>query len=434
MKSSARKILRALLIAITAVFFCACGGQEGGGGKTLTIWAHAGQAAERQVLESQVDRYRRLHPDMPIKLTLIPERSYNAQVQAAAIAGGLPDVLELDGPYLYNYAWQGHLRPLKGLIPAQTLSDLLPSIRTQGSYRSHLYGVGCFDSGLAIYARKSTLKKTGIAVSDNPARAWDVATFERVLERLSRSDPDGAVLDLKLNYPDEWFPYAFSPMLESAGGDLIDRKTYRSAQGRLNGREAVAAMKHIQGWLQTGKVDANVDDAAFVSGRVALSLAGHWEYRRYHQAWGKDLQLLPLPDFGRGTRTAQGSWLWTVTRKSRQAEAAAGFIRFLLQPGEILAMTEANGAVPAREAAIARSPLYRSGGPLNLFVVQLRKGYSVPRPRTPAYPVISSAFRHAFADIRNGGKVQAALDGAVALIDQDIRDNHGYPVVNEATP
>ena len=92
-------------------------------------------------------------------------------------------------------------------------------------------------------------------------------------------------------------------------------------------------------------------------------------------------------------------------------------------------MTRANGAVPATREAIARSPLYKPGGPLQLFSTQLLGGYSVPRPQTPAYPIISSAFEQAFRDIQNGGDVQAALDRAVALIDRDIRDNKGYPPV-----
>ena len=53
----------------------------------------------------------------------------------------------------------------------------------------------------------------------------------------------------------------------------------------------------------------------------------------------------------------------------------------------------------------------------------------MPRPRTPAYPIISSAFAEAFHDVRHGAVVQNALDKAVEVIDQDLRDNQGYPVV-----
>ncbi len=90
-------------------------------------------------------------------------------------------------------------------------------------------------------------------------------------------------------------------------------------------------------------------------------------------------------------------------------------------------MSRANGAVPGTKTAIARSKLYGDNGPLRLFAVQLTDGYSVPRPATPAYPVITSAFQQAFLDIRNGIDVQRALDKATTVIDRDIADNHGYP-------
>ena len=38
----------------------------------------------------------------------------------------------------------------------------------------------------------------------------------------------------------EWYPYAFSPFLQSFGGDLIDRSTFQTAEGTLNGEAAVA--------------------------------------------------------------------------------------------------------------------------------------------------------------------------------------------------
>jgi multiple sugar transport system substrate-binding protein len=393
----------------------------------LEVWAHAGQEAERHVLEQQVTRFNAAQPDIMVELTFIPERTYDAQVQAAAVAGELPDVLEFDGPFLYNYVWQGRLVPLDELLSAQTRDELLPSITKQGRYLGNLYGVATYDSGLGLYARLSALQATGLRIPAGPEDAWNGSEFLAVLGDLAQHDPDGMVLDLKLNYSGEWFTYAFSPLLQSAGGDLIDRSDYQSAENVLNGPQSVAAMTAVQDWFTGGYVDPNVDDAAFISGRVALSWAGHWEYPRYAEVLADDLVLLPLPDLGHGSRTGQGSWVWGVTGRCQDQQAAGRFLEFLLQPEEVLAMAAANGAVPATSTAIKRSPLYGVKGPLRLFSQQLQSGFSVPRPQTPAYPVITSAFQQAFADIRNAGDVQVALDKAVTVIDQDIRDNKGYP-------
>jgi multiple sugar transport system substrate-binding protein len=426
----------ALLLLLTGLFTNGCGRQTPeSGALMLEVWAHAGQESERQILESQVARFNKTHPGIRVRLILIPEGSYNAQVQAAAVAGELPDLLEFDGPFLYAYVWQGRLRPLDDLLPDRLIDDLLPSILEQGRYRGQLWSVGTFDSGLGLYADAARLKAVGIRIP-SLARPWQGDEFEAILDRLARDDADGQILDLKLNYAGEWYTYAFSPLLQSAGGDLIDRGVYDRTTGVLNGPASVEALRSLQGWIERGRVDPNIDDAAFTTRRVALALGGHWNYPRYREQLGEDLLLLPLPDLGRGSRTGQGSWSWAVTAGSRHPHVAARLLAFLLQPEEVLAMSEANGAVPATHGAIARSPHYREDGPLRLFVEQLRGGHAVPRPRTPAYPVITAEFQKAFERIRSGSPVQATLDAAARVIDQEIADNQGYPwlFAEEATP
>jgi multiple sugar transport system substrate-binding protein len=410
-------------IPLAAAVLASCGRT---GAAAFEIWAHAGQAGERRVLEGHVEEFMARHPGLAVELTLIPEGSYHGQVQAATAAGDLPDVLELDGPYVALSAWHGVLRPLDRLLSAEVLAGLLPSVIAQGSFQGSLWAVGAFDSGLGLFARRGRLEAIGARVPDRPDAAWTAAEFEAILHRLAGRDDDGAVLDLKLDYADEWFSYGFSPVLQSAGADLIDRETLR-AEGTLDGRAAVSAMEMIRSWIAGGLVDPNLDDAAFTSGRVAVSWVGHWEFERYASAVGDDLVLVPLPDFGRGTRTGQGSWCWAVTRAGRRPETAAAFLELVLEDDRILEMTGVNGAVPATRSAVRRAPRFAPGGPLELYVIQLDGGWSVPRPRTPAYPAISTAFSQAFRDIRDGADAASALERAAHRIDAEVADNRGYP-------
>ena len=392
----------------------------------LRLCAHAGRESERRVLTQQVRRFNQTIARTPVQLTFLPEGGYNAQVQSAALAHDLPDLLEFDGPFVYSYAWQNCLQPLEAQLKAATVANLLPSIRTQSEYRGHLYCLGNFDSGLGLYARKSLLQQVGARIPSGPDNAWTVDEFEDILRRLIRIDRDGQVLDLKLNYRGEWFTYGFAPILESAGGGLVSESTGR-AQGCLDCADSVRALSRLQSWLQQGLVDPNLDDNAFVSGRVALSWVGHWEYPRYSSTWGDDLVLLPLPDWGHGSRTGQGSWNWAMTSSCSHPQEAAQFLEFLLQDPQVLEMSEANGAVPGTLSALAASPLYRPGGALHLFAQQLTGGYAVPRPRTPAYPVITSVFQRALRDILQRAPVAEALHAAALSIDRDNQDNRGYP-------
>ncbi len=426
-----RKYLRiTLLFSLFLITSIACGRVSNE--DTLNVWAHAGQEAERQTIAAQVERFNQSQNDINVALTFIPEGSYNSQIQAAALAKDLPDILEFDGPFLYNYVWQQNLIPMDQMISPEVLDDLLPSIIEQGTYGDRLYSVGTFDSGLGLYGNRKILEAAGVRIPQGNADAWTLEEFNQVLATLAQKDPDRKVIDLKLNYSGEWITYGFAPIIHSAGGSLLQVSgDSLQADGAINGPEAVAAMQQLQSWFENGYVDPNIDDAAFTSGRVALSWVGHWVYPSYSQALGDDLVLLPLPNFGTGSKTGQGSWNWGISSNCENPKVAMQFLEFLLQPKEVLAMSNANGAVPASKRAIAQSPLYQEGGPLRLFSAQLLHRKTVPRPRTPGYAVVTSAFQQAFNNIRNGMDVEKALNKAAIIIDIDIEDNQGYPNVTE---
>ena len=417
-------VIGALLGGLTA-----CGGGDAAVTQQdrLLIWAHEGKQVEVQVLREQVAAFRQLHPAADIQLQFIPEADYHAQVQAAAIAGKLPDLLDLDGPYAANYAWKGWLQPLEERLPRELAERLLPSMRAQGRWRQSFWCVGPFDSGLGLYVNTARLP-AGSELPMTPADAWQAGAFTALLEQLATAEraagEDGAVLDLRLNDRGEWWPYAFAPVIWSAGARLVGDDG--RASGVLDAPAAVDAMQEVQAWIGDGLVDANTAGRAFVEGRVAFSWSGHWDYPRYAEALGDDLALMPLPDFGAGSVTGQGSWAWAITAAAADPDLAAAFIAFQLQDEPVLAMTAANGAVPATTTAVATSSLYGPDGPLALFAQQLAER-ARPRPVTPAYPVITDAFQEACAALRSGADMHAALQRAAARIDRDHADQRGYP-------
>jgi len=72
---------------------------------TVEVWFHSGKGEEREVLDAQVEDFNAMQDEVIIDAVQLPEGSYNDQVNAAALAGDLPCLLDFDGPFLYNYAW-----------------------------------------------------------------------------------------------------------------------------------------------------------------------------------------------------------------------------------------------------------------------------------------------------------------------------------------
>ena len=430
-----RKFRRVIfpLMVLLSMLFSACGSTSSttagsaSGPITVQLFFHSGQGAERDALNATLKAFSDRNPDITVDAVQLPEGRYTDQVNLAALAHSLPCLLDFDGPTLYNYTWSGYLLPLDKYVSPEMKADFLPSIINQGMYNHHLYSLGQFDSGLGIYANKQYLSevRARIPTIDNP---WTLTEFNDILAKLKNVPGVEYPLDLQMAFGGEWFTYGFSPFVESFGGDLINRSNYQSSSGVLNGPDAVAAMTWFQGLFKQGYSNPfPVENTDFTSVESALSWVGHWVYPDYSKALGDNLLVLPAPNLGNGAKTGMGSWNWGITSSCKTPDAAWKVLNFILSPNEIARMTNANGAVPARNSAIAQSKLYAPNGPLQVFVQQLQRGIAEPRPITPAYPTITSAFAVAVANIAAGADVKEELDKAVQKIDQDIEDNQGYP-------
>jgi multiple sugar transport system substrate-binding protein len=401
------------------------------GTSQITMWYHTPTAlGETETLREQVRRFNASQDKVVVRLVDLPEGDYDAEVRAAAADGQLPDLLDFDAPKLFSHAWAGRLRPLGSCLPDSVREDLLPSVLRQGTYAGQLWGLGTFDSGLGLYVRPSVLKKAGIRIPTGIQDAWTSGELTGILMKL-RKEGYRTPLDLRLQFSApgaEWNTYGFAPAVWSAGGDLIDPKQFRTADGYLNCPASVKALTTMQNWVKAGYVSPGKDEQAFVEGRSPISWTGHWMYGEYSSAFCDDVAIVPLPDFGQGTVTGMGSWQWAIPATSVDADAVWSFLSFLLSPGEVLRMTNANGAIPATRSAIERTELFSASGPERLFIEQLQSGVARPRPRTPAYTAITDAFSRAFAKIVfDRAPVRATLDEAARAIDKDLADHQYYP-------
>jgi multiple sugar transport system substrate-binding protein len=398
----------------------------------IKVWHHGGRGdGERGRMEQLIKDWNAANPTMPAVLEIQPEGAYNEQVQAAAASGGLPDLLDFDGPNYANYVWSGYLQPLNGLVSDAVIADVIPSLIAQGTYApdGKLYSLGMGDSGLAIWGRKSLLEKASVRIPKGVDDAWTMAEFEDALAKLQKVEGIKYALDIKANYGQgEWYTYGFSPIVQSFGGDLIDRTTWK-AEGAINGPKAVEAMTHFAGWVKAGYVapKSEGDDSFYGKKISALSFVGHWMWPAHSKALGDDLVLLPMPNWGGKHVTGNGGWCWGITKSAKDPAATGKLLEFFMSTKNVGDMMQAMGGVPGVKSAAANVDLYKKGGPLSLYLDQLGSGMGYPRPAHPAYPTITGAFAKAVADIIDGKDVKASLAVAAKAIDQNVADNKGYP-------
>ncbi|MBV9024769.1 MAG: extracellular solute-binding protein [Streptomycetaceae bacterium] len=432
-----RRVGLAAGVACLAMTVAACGGggstqAEAGSGKgTITVWAHDGQPGEDAAIKQAVQEFNDAHTGVTVSLTLIPEKTYSQTINSTP-ASKLPDVFEFDGPSLASDVFADKLSPLTDLVSPQTLANQSSSATAQNTYQYKQYGVSVIDSGLGMYGNKKMLDAAGVKYPTSWKDSWTADDFQAALVKLAAKAPGHKALDVQENtFPGEWASYGFLPIVNSTGHRVVANN---SAQD-LDNPTVIAALEKFASWRDY--IDANTDAQAFPSGRVALSWVGHWMYPTYSKALGNDLVTLPLPSFGEaGAKTGMGSWAWGISTSSKNGKAAGKFLDYLTSDKIVSAYTTADGAPPATNSVLTTSPLYKDGGPLHLFAEALQTPcgasvpstscVAVPRPVTPAYPVISQQFQNVIEDALKGGNVPSLVHKAASAINLAYQQNNNY--------
>jgi maltose-binding protein MalE len=299
------------MVLAAVVVLAGCGGRApsggGGGGSEggeLTLWTHnAGNKEELAVVNQIVSDYNASQTQNQVKVQAFPQAAYNDAVTAAATAKKLPCILDVDAPIVPNWAWAGYLTKLD--LPQELVAKQLPS--TLGKWKDQLYSIGLYDAALGLFARKSALDAAGVRVAtlDQP---WNAQEFTQALDKIKASGKFSYVLDLGTgDATPEWWTYGYSPFLQSFGGDLIDRNSYTTASGVLNGDKAIAWANWLQGLVKNKYTPAKSGTDAFadfVNGKSAMVWSGIWNAGNLAKV--KDGVVMPPPDLGAGPKIGGG--------------------------------------------------------------------------------------------------------------------------------
>lgn len=438
-----RTIRRGALVAVAVATAIATmtGCSAGGGGGTdaaagdgtgeIDVWAHQGQDSENAALQAAVDGFNSSQDEVTAKLRIISGDTYTTTITSTP-KDQLPDVLEIDGPTLASFVYNDKITPISDFVGQATIDNATPGSVAEGTSDDELYALAMFDSAMGLYGNKTLLDASGISVPTSFDTAWTADEFSAALKTLAAANPSGKSIDLnEASLSGEWGTYGFAPLIQSAGGNLIEDG---KAAGAVDSDASVQALTDFASWKDYS--DPNSDGNAFVDGRVAVAWGGHWNYPTFSEALGENLVALPLPDFGDGAKAGAGSWTWGIGSGTKNGDAAGAFLDYLLNDQNVGAMTTANGAPPATKTAFAADALYQDGGGLALWGQQLANAcaadaitddcIAVYRPVTAGYPTITAKFSGALAAVWGGADPKESLTDAATAIDQSFADNDDY--------
>ncbi|UCG15833.1 MAG: sugar ABC transporter substrate-binding protein [Phycisphaerales bacterium] len=418
----------ATVLALLAAGLAGCDrGPQDDEVRVVTVWGHQGRERENDAMRRIVATFNQAHEKegLRVEIDFFPDRQYADKVSIASASGQLPDVLDIDGPFVGPWAAEGLLRCIDAFVEGALRADFLPSILDQGTFKGKLYALGAFDSALVVYYNRDAIEQAGLQPPQRVADAW---TWDRFLDALQRVKAHVKIpLSLHMDeQSDEWLTYAFAPLIWSNGGKLIDVEANR-VTGVLDSPQAIAAITRWQGLFRGGLAEATAANPnPFAAGLAAFDWTGHWMLPSFEAAEGLRFGVMPLPRMGERAVCPAGSWCWGISRDCDDAAAAWKVVEWFVDPERgIKPIVEANGAVPARRSAFRFFPAYETM-PRRLFREQLET-VARSRPRTAVYLSLTGEFARALRDVALGGDVQEALTRAAQTVQRvvDRQQPHG---------
>ncbi|MFD1833315.1 MULTISPECIES: ABC transporter substrate-binding protein [Streptomyces] len=355
---------------------------------TVTVLNSATDTAEHEANQQFFDRCAK-PLGLKVEQISVPAPQVATKALRMASSDSLPDILELDGSELPQFAETGGLRPLDEL--GVTTGGLTGSAVSLGSHEGTVYGVARSVNSLALFYNTRLLAEAGL----EPPATWD--ELRATAAALTRGDTYGMAFSAS---PDADGVYQFLPFFWSAGGD----------ESRLDGEAGVAALQLWRDLVEGGSasravVNWNQQDVndQFLAGRAAMMVNGPWQVPSLS---GQDevdwaVASIPVPAAGRKPVPPIGGTVMTVPKGDGEREKrAAGILTCLNSERNQLAWAERVNNVPTRAAA-ARA--YRERHPeLAAFADLVATARSRTSEVGTRWPVVQDAIAGAFQSALTG--------------------------------
>ncbi|MFC7322440.1 ABC transporter substrate-binding protein [Halobacillus campisalis] len=384
----------------------------------LDFWIHQTGEDETNAYIERIDAFNEEHEDIFVEAEVIIDdgaSAYSDSINAALVAGNLPDVMAIDGPYVSSFADAGVIRPIDEYIDEETKNQYVDSIIQQGTYQDKLYSLGAMEASVMLYYNKDIFEEEGIEAAESLDEAW---TWDELMENaktLTTEDRYG--LNLFMNEGvGEWLTFMGAPFTWSNGGSLVSENGME-VDGHLNSPETIESLNYVKSLFEEGVVSESPSQTQFEEGDAAMALGGPWISVSAEEAelnWG----MMPYP-YKDEKVSPSGSMAYAITENTEHPEEATELMKWMTNEESAITVSEATGMPPAQKSAFDSMEKYDEL-PYSIMKEQVLETAHA-RPSTPAYPVVTDAYAQAFHAAALGEDVEAVIDQQINRVEREMK-------------
>jgi multiple sugar transport system substrate-binding protein len=377
-----------LVICLTIVLLFSACAPRNQGATELVFWAFG---AEGEHVAKLMPGFERRHPEIHVRVQMIPWNAAHEKLLTAFAGTSLPDMCQLGNTWIPEFTVLNALEPLAPWVEQSSTvhdSSFFPGIWDTNLIDSVLFGVPWYVDTRVLFYRRDLFEQVGV---DRPPRSWD--EWFDVSARLKARFPRDYAILLPTN--NEFAPPIIMGLQE--GSTLLKDKNTR---GDFSGKEFVEAMHAFHkffanGWAPVRPTQIVNVYQSFAEGYFTMYITGPWNIGEFMRRLPDTLQNawmtapLPGPKGDIGVSLAGGSSL-VMFKSSKHKPEVWKLIEYLSEPEQQIQLYRFTGDLPGRVEAWKDSAL-ASNKYAAAFFEQLK--HAVPTPKVPEWEQIAQKVR-----------------------------------------
>lgn len=356
-KKSLTKVAMATLAISTLIVLTACSTSGGNSAKpitkstkaTLNLWtseAQSGPSATRTTqAQTEVNEFKKLYPNVTVKITYIPDAQFSSKVIASAATKSGPDILWINGAYADEYAKAGVIANISPYWKTYTDAKQFPA-SVLAKYKGGIYDAQAYVNLNGLWYNKTILDEYNLPVPKTlDEMQSDMATIQ------AGGKYAGLLAAGTTGVEGEWVSKPFftaygvstykdygNPQTEK----MFDLLTGWESKGYL--AKSTVGDSQVEGWQ------------AFSAGKTAFYVGGNWNLgvaAKLPFKWG----VTPMPSGpGGAAHVYLGGQAESIGQFSSNKELAWTFLKDTWLTKSFGVYSLAGGSIPARTDALPANP------------------------------------------------------------------------------
>jgi len=276
-----------------------------------------------EIWKQVIARFEADNPTIKVKFEPLDWDAYWQKLPTQLASSSSPDVIGMHVGIVYGYVEKDQLAPMDDFIKAGSydFNEMPAPLAQEGQWpkdNPKQYALPWHFTGGALFVNMTAFKEANV---EYPENGWTIEEFTAAAKKLTNTKQFGFLTP------------SFSMNAGLMGSFGTEPTTEDKLHSNYNAPELLAYKTWIHDLIYKEKVAPNPKDVdskvdPFVSGKVAMTFAGAWNFPVYRKIENFDWDIAPVPTKDGKSKTYAGPDMLSIPKDGKNKEAAWKFLEY----------------------------------------------------------------------------------------------------------